>query len=239
MLWLKFHPNPNGKTITGNFNATLSAHSMIKNQIDSVLHVLFQDAKRDSLRIFKSAAKSIIGEFKPENFKDVYLSISREQGEELQELIEQHGLKNMVEFGTSFGISTLFLAKGVLTTGGSIITTELLESKARKAEENFNRAGVEDLIEVRVGDAMDTLKGHAEPIDLLLLDGWKDLYYPLFKMLEPNFHQGTFIYVDNADMNEARRFLSKIEATKEYELQTRHGHKVVLIQPVNKGLSAA
>ena len=239
MLWLKFLPNPNGKTITENFNPLMPSNSLTKTQIDSVLNALFQDAKRDSLRIFKRAAKSVLGEFKPGNFKDVYLSISQEQGEELQELIEQYGLKNMVEFGTSFGISTLFLAKGALTTGGSIITTELLESKARKAKDNFQRAGVEDLIDVRVGDAMDTLKGHAEPIDLLLLDGWKDLYYPLFKMLEPNFHQGTFIYVDNADMNETRLFLSKIEATKEYQLQTRHGHKVVLIQPVKKGLSAA
>lgn len=217
----------------------MPSNSMTKNHIDSVLNALFQDAKRDYLRMFKSAAKSVMGEFKPENFKDVYLSISREQGEGLQELIEKYGLKNMVEFGTSFGISTLFLAKGALTTGGSIITTELLESKAKKAEENFERAGVGELIEVRVGDAMETLKGHNEPIDLLLLDGWKDLYYPLFKMLEPNFHQGSFIYVDNADMNETKRFLSKIEATKEYQLQTLHGHKVVLIKPVHKGLSAA
>ena len=121
------------------------------------------------------------------------------------------------------------LAEGALTTGGQIVTTELLESKARKAIENFNKAGVSDLIEVRIGDAMETLKNHDDPIDLLLLDGWKDLYLPLFLMLEPNFHAHTIIYVDNADMKESQSFLQTVAQYDKYHLESLYAGKVVLI----------
>ncbi|NKI32736.1 O-methyltransferase [Croceivirga thetidis] len=203
--------------------------NVIENNSETILDELIKDSKLDYLRMMKSAAKSVLTGFEPSNFKDVYLSISREQGEELRKLIVQRNIKNVVEFGTSFGISTLFLAQGVTETNGKIITTELIPSKAKKAKENFERAGVAQSIEVLIGDAMDTLKNHSETIDLLLLDGWKDLYHPLFKMLEPNFHNGTIIYVDNADMAETRDFLSKVKSTDKYELQSQFGGKVVLI----------
>ncbi|MGS0527892.1 hypothetical protein ACU8V7_24605 [Zobellia nedashkovskayae] len=84
-------------------------------------------------------------------------------------------------------------------------------------------------MEVRIGDAMETLKNHNEPIDLLLLDGWKDLYSPLFKMLEPNFKPGTLIYVDNAYMAASRAFLKTISQNKNYRLESKAEGKVVLI----------
>ena len=147
----------------------------------------------------------------------------------MKQLIKQNNIRNIVEFGTSFGISTLFLAQGVLETGGTILTTELIESKAQKAINNFKKAGVDHLIEVRIGDALETLKNHDKPIDLLLLDGWKNLYLPLFEMLEPNFHENTFIYVDNADMAETKAFLRTVGQNSKYQLQPQHQGKVVLI----------
>lgn len=200
-----------------------------QNKIAFVLNELFKDSKNDYVRMMKGAAKSIFGSFKPEHFKDAYLAISREQGEDLREYIIKNDIKNIVEFGTSFGISTLFLAEGALETGGNIITTELIESKAKKAQENFINAGVSNLIEVRVGDAMTTLKNHNTSIDLLLLDGWKDLYLPLFKMLEPNFHSKTAIYVDNADMADTKSFLKVVSLHTKYKLKEMYGGKVVLI----------
>ena len=157
------------------------------------------------------------------------IRISKEQGEDLKRLVKQNNLKNIIEFGTSFGISTLFLAQGVIETGGHIITTELIESKAQKAIENFKKAGVNDLIEVRMGDALETLKHHNDPIDLLLLDGWKDLYLAVFQLLESNFHADTIIYVDNADMSETQVFLRKVGQNGKYQLQSLFYGKVVLI----------
>jgi predicted O-methyltransferase YrrM len=198
-------------------------------QIEATLAYLFNDAKYDIFKAIKGFAKSPFSPIQPSHFKDAYLSISMEQGKSLKQLIKQHNIKNIVEFGTSFGISTLFLVQGILETGGTIITTELIESKALKAIENFKKAGVDHLINVRIGDALETLKNHDESIDLLLLDGWKNLYLPLFEMLESNFHQNTCIYVDNADMAETRAFLKTVGQNTKYQLQSQHQGKVVLI----------
>ncbi|MCK0155795.1 class I SAM-dependent methyltransferase [Cellulophaga sp. F20128] len=198
-------------------------------QIETTLAHLYKDAKCDRLKMMKRLAIQAIKPLRPKDFKDVYLSISKKEGDYLKQLIQQNKLKNIVEFGTSFGISTLFLAQGVLLTGGRIITTELLASKAQKAIANFKEAGVNERIEVRIGDAMKTLKNHKEPIDLLVLDGWKDLYLPLFQMLESNFHNNTYIYVDNAEMAETQVFLKTIDHFQKYQLQSKFGGKVVLI----------
>ena len=200
-----------------------------KNHIEAVIDELYTDSKNDKFKMMKGMAKTIFRPMQPSDFKDAYLSISREQGEKLIKLIVNNKLKNIVEFGTSFGISTLFLAQGVLETEGHIITTELLKSKAQKAIENFEKAGVNDLIEVRIGDALETLKNYDEPIDLLLLDGWKDLYLPLFRMLEPNFHAHPFIYVDNANMADTRAFLKTVSQNQKYRLQSIFGGKAVII----------
>lgn len=200
-----------------------------KEKVETVLIELFNDSKYDRLKMIKGATKSVVRPMRPSDFKDAYLSISREQGEDLAALIKEKNIKNIVEFGTSFGISTLFLAQGILETEGHIITTELIESKAQRAIENFKRAGVSNLIEVRVGNAMETLKHYTDPIDLLLLDGWKDLYLPLFLLLEKCFHKKTIIYVDNADMKESRLFLNKIAENEMYKLQPKFGNKVVFI----------
>ena len=200
-----------------------------QKQIQTTLNELFNDSRFDHVRMMKGAAKSMFRPVGPADFKDVYLSISKEQGVDLVQLIKKHQLRNIVEFGTSFGISTLFLAQGALETRGHIVTTELIESKARKAVENFKRAGVDHLIEVRLGDALETLKGYDQPIDLLLLDGWKDLYLPLFRMLEPNFHAGTIIYVDNADMADTQAFLRAVSQYPKYRIRPQHHGKVALI----------
>lgn len=204
-------------------------NNTIENKVTATLSELYHDSRNDKFKMMKGAAKSIFRPMQPSDFEEAYLSISSEQGEHLKRIIQKYNLKNIVEFGTSFGISTLFLAQGVLKTGGQIITTELLESKAKKAIENFEKAGVNDIIQVRIGDAMDTLKNHDQSIDLLLLDGWKNLYLPLFRMLEPNFHSGTFIYVDNANMSESRAFLRSIASSGKYNLEPMFGGSVVLV----------
>lgn len=202
---------------------------ILQNKINSTISDLYRDAKKDYLRMLKSIPKSILRPVQPADFKDVYLAISPEQGKDLVHLIKASNSKNIVEFGTSFGISTLFLAQGAIATNGSIITTELIASKAEAAKENFKKAGVEDLIELRIGDALETLSNHKQAIDLLLLDGWKDLYLPLFRQLEPNFHAKTIIYVDNADMPASQVFLRTIEKAHKYQFVPKFDGKVVLM----------
>jgi predicted O-methyltransferase YrrM len=79
---------------------------------------------------------------------------------------------------------------------GRLITTELSSTKARQAGVHLEQAGLRHLIEIRQGDAFQTLAGVAG-IDLLLLDGWKPLYLPMLKQLEPALSPGCLVIADD------------------------------------------
>jgi predicted O-methyltransferase YrrM len=179
------------------------------------LKVLHSDAKMDLPRIEKAMPKSTSSFPKPSDLENAYLAVSQEQGEELHDIIIENNCKQIVEFGTSFGISTIYLAEAAKVTGGRVITTELLESKAKTAENNFLKAGVSELVEIRIGDALETLKDYDKTIDFLFLDGWKDLYLPLLIKLEPNFRSGTLIYADNMNMESTIPYAEYILNQKE------------------------
>ncbi|MFY7669500.1 O-methyltransferase [Tenacibaculum sp. MEBiC06402] len=199
------------------------------DRVNNTLDVLHNDAKNDFMRMSKGMIKSVFRPMQPDDFKDAYLPISREQGKEIRKIIVENNLKNVVEFGTSFGISTIYLADAVRITGGKVITTELLESKAIKAKKNIDDAGLSDYVEIRTGDAMETLKIFSKPIDFLFLDGWKDLYLPLFQQLEPQFRKGTLIYADNMDMSGTQNYASYVQNKKnEYNTKSIYNGKAFL-----------
>jgi predicted O-methyltransferase YrrM len=133
--------------------------------------------------------------------KDAYLAVSRDTAQLLYMLVRATAAREIVEFGTSFGISTLHLAAGLRDGGGGrVIATEFEPSKAATARENFLAGGLADLIELREGDALQTLgQDLPDQIDLVLLDGAKGLYLPVLKLLEAHLRPGTLIVADNAD----------------------------------------
>ncbi len=110
--------------------------------------------------------------------KDLPLAVSRETGTLLYMLARSGGARTIVEFGTSFGISTLYLAAALRDNGGGrLITSEFEPSKVARARDNLTAGGLIDLVEIREGDALQTLSVDLpETIDLLLLDGAKALY---------------------------------------------------------------
>jgi predicted O-methyltransferase YrrM len=110
--------------------------------------------------------------------------------------------RTVVEFGTSFGISTLHLAAAIRDNGGGrVITTEFESSKVAKARENLKAGGLLDLVEIRHGDALETLgRDLPEVIDLVLLDGAKGLYNDILNLLESRLRLGALLLGDNADM---------------------------------------
>ena len=200
-----------------------------RNQkVEQVLDRLHNDAKNDHLKIAHSSGRSDAPARLPEDYEHAYLPISKEQGESLRKLIITNNCQNIVEFGTSFGISTIYLADAAQQIGGKVISTELLESKAKIAMENIEDAGLGACVEVKIGDAMETLKDHSEPIDLLLLDGWKDLYLPLFQLLEPQFHSKTLIYADNMDMEGTQEYGRYILEKEGYTTQSMDSGRVFL-----------
>ena len=133
--------------------------------------------------------------------KDFPLAVSRETGTLLYMLVRACGARAIVEFGTSFGISTLHLAAALRDNGGGhLITSEFEPSKVARARKNLAVGGLLDLVEIREGDAMQTLRVNLpETIDLLLLDGAKALYPEILDLVESHLRQGACIVADDAD----------------------------------------
>ncbi|RQV11546.1 O-methyltransferase [Burkholderia cenocepacia] len=133
--------------------------------------------------------------------KDYPLPVSRETGMLLYMLARGGGAKAIVEFGTSFGISTLHLAAALRDNGGGrLITSEFEPSKVVHAQANLAAAGLADLVEIREGDALRTLANDLpDAVDLLLLDGAKALYPEILALVEPRLRAGAFVVADNAE----------------------------------------
>ena len=134
---------------------------------------------------------------------NVYLAIEPDMGRFLNLCARGIDAGCIVEFGTSFGISTIYLAAAARETGGRVIGSELEPSKAERARANLEEAGLADVVDIRVGDAMETLAAMDSTIDLLFLDGWKDLYVPVAQLLEKNLRHGALVLADNIHTSHA------------------------------------
>jgi predicted O-methyltransferase YrrM len=132
--------------------------------------------------------------------KDVPIPVSRETGTLLYMLVRSSRAQSILEFGTSFGVSTIYLAAALRDNGGGrIITTEFESSKAARARENLREAGLLDLVEIREGDALETLaRDLPQTFDLVLLDGAKGLYADILDRVEACLRPGSLVLADDA-----------------------------------------
>ncbi|CAI8762902.1 O-methyltransferase [Pseudomonas chlororaphis] len=133
--------------------------------------------------------------------KDLWLPVSRDTGGLLYMLAHSTRARHIVEFGTSFGISTLHLAAALRDNGGGrLIGSEFEASKVQRARQHLLEGGLADLVEIREGDALKTLAVDLpEAIDLLLLDGAKALYADILALVESRLRPGALIVADNTD----------------------------------------
>lgn len=160
--------------------------------------------------------------------KDLPLAVSRETGTLLYMLARSTRSRTIVEYGTSFGISTLYLAAALRDNGGGrLITSEFEPSKILRARENLAEGGVLDLVEIREGDALQTLRSDLpETIDLLLLDGAKGLYPEILGLVEDRLRIGAFVVADNADV--CPEYLARVRSPAEGYLSVPFGEDVEL-----------
>ena len=160
--------------------------------------------------------------------KDLPLPVSRETGALLYMLARSGGARTIVEFGTSFGVSTLHLAAALRDNGGGrLITSEFEPSKVARARRNLTEAGVIDLVEIREGDALKTLSiDLPETIDLLLLDGAKALYPEVLGLVERRLRPGALILADNADYSPD--YLARVRSREAGYLSTPFAEDVEL-----------
>jgi predicted O-methyltransferase YrrM len=130
-----------------------------------------------------------------------FIPVSPDAGRFLYAIARGCAPGTTVEFGTSFGISTIYLAAAVRDRGaGVVITTELSTAKAERAREHIREAGLADVVDLRVGDALETLQGLSPDVSMVFLDGWKNLYLPVLRVLEPALRPGALIAADDLDL---------------------------------------
>jgi len=137
-------------------------------------------------------------EVETRRFKDFLIPLSPDTGAFAYLVARSIGARRIVEFGTSFGVSTLYFAAAVRDNGGGlVIGSEIQEEKVATARANLEEAGLEGYAEIRAGDARQTLRDPGGAVDLVLLDGLKELYLPMIEILTPHLRQGAVVLADN------------------------------------------
>lgn len=181
--------------------------SLLDPDVVRTLDRLHRGARIDMLRIALVAPfvvpdffglRKTVDDRLSRHMRSTYLPVSRSQGNLLYLMARSIGARRIVEFGTSFGISTIYLAAAIKDNGGGVVIgSEIEPSKHAKAEEHLRDAKLASFADVRLGDALETLKQVDAPIDMVLLDGWKDGYLPVLELLKPKLRPKAVVLADN------------------------------------------
>ena len=165
--------------------------------------------------------------------REAFIPVGPELGRLLYMLAVTTKAKTIVEFGTSFGISTTYLAAALRDNGGGkLITTEMEPTKAERAKKHLAEAGLAELVDFRVGDALELLSDLKGPVDFLLLDGAKPLYQRVLKLVEPRLRKGAIVAADNINPR------NKIEDFTGYVREPKNGY-VSVDMPLGDGIEVS
>jgi predicted O-methyltransferase YrrM len=195
--------------------------SLAEPRVDAVLSRLFAAADRDDevasslpedrARADRRDRLGLTARERADAAQDIYMPVSPEGGRLLYALARAARPQTVVEFGTSFGISTIYLAAGVTDNGtGRVVTTELSGRKAKAAGENLEQAGLAGVVTILEGDALETLASVTGPVGLVLLDGWKDLYLPVLQLLQPRLTPGALVVADDSSFETVAGYLAHV-----------------------------
>ncbi len=134
---------------------------------------------------------------------DKLVALDRDKAEFCYQLCRAIDARRIVEIGTSFGVSTLYLAAalrdniGASGGGGVVIGTEYEPIKASAARTHFEQADLSGLIDLREGDLRETLRGIKGPVDFLLVDIWIPMARPALELVTPHLRLGAIVICDN------------------------------------------
>jgi len=138
------------------------------------------------------------GKLEP-RLSDLHLALDPGNGAFCYQLARMLRARTIVEFGTSFGVSTIYLALAVRDNGGGrVIGTERVAEKAARARTHVQEAGLEALVEIREGDALETLRELPESVDFLLNDGFPRYTLPVLQLVAPKMRPGAISLCGNA-----------------------------------------
>src|SRR5690349_70109 len=151
----------------------------------------------------------------PNFLKDKMIPIHREQGAFLYLLARSIRAKTIVEFGTSHGLSTIYLAAAIRdsATAGQVIGTEFVPEKRAQAQRNLEETGLARFATIREGDARQTLRELPDGIDMCLMDGFPPFSLEVFRLIAPRLRKGAIVVVDGTETLRAPQadFLAYLE----------------------------
>ncbi len=194
------------------------ATTLQQPRVADTLHRMYAEAQEQMSTLRErrpnmSAARTV--QERADAMSEFYIPVTPESGRLLYSLVRATKPATIVEFGMSFGISALHLASAARDNGaGRVITTEISDSKIAAAKQTFADTGLDDLITVLEGDALATLADLDGPVDFVLLDGWKELYLPVIKLLEPKLSPGSLVIADNTESADARSYLDYVHSSE-------------------------
>lgn len=167
--------------------------------------------------------KSLPGQEMMKRRDEFLLPVGKEVGQFLFSLAKASKAKTILEIGTSYGYSTLWLtAAAAEANNAKVITLELDKQKAAYAKNQIEKAGLGAFVEFRTGDALESIREASERFDFVLLDIWKSLYIPCFKLVYPKLNQGAFLIADNiihppSYQNEMEEYRKTVAATNAFD----------------------
>lgn len=124
-------------------------------------------------------------------------AVGPQTGQLLNILARSLEAPTILELGTSFGYSGIWLAEAARATGGRLITMEKHDYKSTHAKAMAEQAGLADYIDFRVGDAVEMIEALEGKIDFVLVDLWKELYVPCLEAFFPRLNIGAIVVADN------------------------------------------
>lgn len=136
---------------------------------------------------------------------DKMVALDRDKGEFCYLLCRSLQAIRVVEAGTSFGVSTLYLAAAVRDNqveNGVVIGTEYEPEKVKIAHANFEEAGLSEFIELREGDLRQTLQDVGGPVDFMLVDIW-EVALPALELVSSSLRPGAIVVCDNTAVDAA------------------------------------
>jgi predicted O-methyltransferase YrrM len=212
-------------------------NTLLLPEVQSVLNRLHALAEsRDGAIIQQvrgpgSTWESATSEQRATLLRDALLPIPRNGGQFIYAVARSISAARIVEFGTSFGVSTIYFAAALRDGGGGlVIGSELEATKVAKANQHVAEAGLSQYVDIRPGDALQTLRDTGGTIDLLFLDGWKELYLDVLKLVTPNLLPGAVVLADDVNL-----FPDELAAYLDYVRDPAHGFVSVML-PLDDGI---
>ncbi len=166
-------------------------------------------------------------------------NVPPEDGRLLYDLILENGYRRVLEVGTSNGYSALWMGLALKQTGGELITIEINEQRAREAELNLKQAGLSEVVDVRLNDALDEIPQIKGAFDMVFLDADKSQYLQYYRMLNDKISKGGAITAHNvSNMGFAMDdFLKALRGDPQYETTIRRvsSRGVLIARKIKEG----